>query len=96
MCATTKEVALGDTVHAVASRVGAGPHRDFGVFEEAMNRESAAGGRSGGFWPKGLKRLLRDGLGDRDEDAERIVRKVHPRSVVADPIRGCSRRTRGT
>ena len=88
-CAEAGDVALGDAVHAVADRIGAGPHRDAGAFEAAVKKEL---GRQGGRATLTAKRkkLLRDGLADRDGAAEPVVRKVHGpgTGAAADPIRG--------
>ena len=32
--------------------------------------------------------MLRDKLAERDEEAEAVVKRVYPRSAVADPMRG--------
>lgn len=79
--------ALGNAVRAVADREGPGPHRDFGAFEAAVKRQLGGRGRRAALTAK-RKRLLRDMLADRDEEAATVVKRVHPRSAVADPIRG--------
>ena len=88
-CMEAGEVALGDAVHAVADRMGAGPHRDYGAFEAGVKKELGRKGSRATLTIK-RKRLLRDGLADRDEKAEPVVKKVYgPRTgAVADPIRG--------
>ena len=89
VCGDAGDAALGDAVRAVAEGMGAGPHRDFGVFEVAVKRALGARGGRAALTAK-RKRLLRDGLADRDEGAEPVVKKVHRRSAMADPIRGKS------
>ncbi len=87
LCEGAGEETLGDAVLAVAEGTSAGPHRDFGVFEGAVKQALGDSGVRATLTLK-RKRLLRGGLGDRDEGAEPLVRKVHPRGVAADPIRG--------
>ncbi len=88
-CVEAGDVALGDAVHDVADRIGEGPHRDCSAFEAAVKNELRRQGARATLTAK-RKRLLRDGLADRDEKAEPVVKKVYgPRTgVVADPIRG--------
>ena len=78
---------LGDAVRAVADHEGPGPHRDFGAFEAAVKRQLGRRTRRAALTVK-RKRLLRDKLAERDEEAEAVVKRVHPRSAVADPMRG--------
>ena len=52
-----------------------------------MKRQLGGRGRRAALTAK-RKRLLRDMLADRDEEAATVVKRVHPRSAVADPIRG--------
>ena len=80
------ESALAEAVDAVAERWGDGPHRDFGAFEAAVAVELGAGGRLKVRAKR--RKMLRDGLADRDEAAEPVVRKVCPHGTAADPIRG--------
>ena len=89
VCVAVGDVALGDAVHSVADRFGAGPHRDWGAFETAVKKELKRQGERATLTAK-RKKLLRDGLGDRDERAEPVVKKVYSSraAVVADPIRG--------
>ena len=83
-CIEAGEVGLGEAVHAVGDRVGAGPHRDFGRFLEEVR----------GALPRGIRmtakrrKLLRTALAERDEGAEPVVKRVHRGYVPADPIRG--------
>ena len=86
-CVRARDSTLSDAVHAVALREGAGPHRDFSAFKEAVKRELRARGGRAAVTVK-RRRLLEGRLAERDEDAEPVVRKVLPRSAVADPIQG--------
>ena len=86
-CVKAGDVALGDAVHGVAVETGAGPYLDCGAFEAAVKKEL---GRQGGRATLTIKRkkLLRDGLADRDEEAEPVVKKVRRRGTAPDRIRG--------
>ena len=87
VCHTAGDGTLGDAVRTVADREGLGPHRDYGAFEMSIKRELGAKGRRAALTAK-RKRLMRDMLAERDEEAKAVVKKVHSRSVVADPMRG--------
>ena len=83
-CIEAGEVGLGEAVHDVGDRLGAGPHRDFDRFLEGVK----------GVLPRGVKmtakrkRLLQTALAERDDEAEPVVKKVHRRGAVAVPIQG--------
>ena len=66
---------LGEAVVAVKEAMGAGPHHDFGAFEDAVKRALEDLGGRAKLTAK-RKRLLRDELGDRDEEAEPLVRNI--------------------
>ena len=84
-CIEMGEVALGEAVHDVGDKLGAGPHRDFNRFLEEVKAELA---RHGVKMIAKRKNLLRTVLADRDEAAEPVVKKAHRRGTVADPIQG--------
>ena len=84
-CIEAGEVALGDVVHAVGDRLGAGPHLDFNRFLEVVKAEMP---RHRVKMTAKRKRLLQTALAERDETAEPVVKKVHQRGIAADPIRG--------
>ena len=84
-CIEAGEVGLGDVVHGVGDRLGAGPHRDFNRFLEGV-REGTA--RHGIKMTVKRKRLLRTALAEREEGAEPVVKKVHRRGTVVSPIQG--------
>ena len=84
-CIEAGEVALGDLVHGIGDRIGAGPHRDFNRFLEEVKAEI----RRHRFKMTAKRRkLLQTALAQRDETAEPVVKKVHRRGTVALPIRG--------
>ena len=84
-CIGAGDVRLGDAVHEVGDRMGAGPHLDYNRFLEMVKAEMP---RPGGTMTAKRKKLLRDSLTERDEVAAPVVKKVHRRGAAADPIRG--------
>ena len=84
-CVEAGEVALGDAVHDVGDRLGAGPHRDFNQFLQEVKTELA---RHRVKMIAKRKKLLQTALAERDEEAEPVVKKVHGRGAVAAPIQG--------
>ena len=84
-CVEADEVALGDAVHAVAERMGAGPHLDFNRFLAALKADMS--GRRAKLTAK-RKKLLQTALAERDETAEPVIKRVHRRGTAPDPIRG--------
>ena len=84
-CIEAGEVALGEAVHDVGDRLGAGPHRDFNRFLEEVKAELP---RHGVKMTAKRMKLLQTALAERDETAEPVVKKVHRRGAVAAPIQG--------
>ena len=84
-CIGVSEVALGEAVHDVGDRLGAGPHRNFNRFLEEMKAELP---RHGVKMIAKRQKLLQTVLAERDETADRVVKKVHRRGAVASPIQG--------
>ena len=84
-CIDVGEVALGEAVHDVGDRLGAGPHRDFNRFLEEVKAELP---RHGVKMIAKRKKLLQTTLAKREETAEPVVKKVHRRGAVASPIEG--------
>ena len=85
VCIEAGEVALGEAVHDVGDRLGAGPHRDFDRFVEEVKAELA---RRGVKMIVKRKKLLQTALAERDETAEPVVKRVHRRGAGASPIQG--------
>ena len=84
-CIEAGEVALGEAVHDVGERLGAGPHRHFNRLLEDVKAELP---RHGVKMTAKRKKLLQTALAERDEAAEPVVKKVHRRRAVADTIQG--------
>ena len=84
-CIEAGEVGLGDAVHGIGDRLGAGPHRDFNRFLEEVKAELP---RHGVKMTAKRKKLLQTALVARDETAEPVVKKSHRRGAVAAPIQG--------
>ena len=84
-CIDAGDVKLGDAVHAVGDRMGPGPHLEYNRFLEMVKAEMP---RPGGTMTAKRKKLLLNSLAERDEGAAPVIKKVHRRGTVADPIRG--------
>ena len=84
------EAPLANVVDRVAGELGPGPHLDYASFLTAIEQEA----RRSGLKPTTSRRkLLREALAERNEDATPVVKKVHGGSpalgsVVADPLHG--------
>ena len=85
VCRAAEEEPLANVIDRVATVLGAGPHRDFNRFMEAV-AEDASEGRV--KMTAKRKSLLRTGLASRDETAEPVMKKIHKRGTEADPLRG--------
>ena len=85
VCIEAGEVALGEAVHDVGDRLGAGPHRDFNRLLDEVKPEMT---RHGVRMIAKRKKLLQTALAERDEVAEPVVKKVHRRGAVAAPSQG--------
>ena len=85
VCIDTDEVGLGETVHGVGDRLGAGPIRDFNRFMKEVKAEMP---RHRIKMTAKRKKLLQTALAERDETAEPVVKKVHGRGAAASPIQG--------
>ena len=84
-CCDAEEEPLANVVDRVANALGPGPHLDFNAFLEAAKADGAD--HRVKLTAK-RKKLLQTGLADRDETAEPVIKKVHRRGTVSDPIRG--------
>ena len=83
-CDDASEALLAGVVESVAATLGAGPHRDFNRFLEAI--EGEANGRGLRMTAK-RRKLLAASLGIRDAEAEPVIRKVSGIDKEADPSR---------
>ncbi len=84
-CIDAGDVKLGDAVHELGDRMGPGPHLDFNAFLEMAKAEMP---QPGGTMTAKRKKLLRDSLAERDEEAAPVVKRVHRRGTAVDPTRG--------
>lgn len=81
-----KDKDLVQAVRDVATRIGAGPHLDWGAFEREV--EKAAKERNLKLTAS-RRKLIRSGVGERNEKAQPLVKKVNqPGKTDADPKRG--------
>ena len=84
-CIGAGEAPLADAVQDILDQLGAGPHRDFNGF---LDEAKAGMQRRGIKMTAKRKTLLQTRLGQRDEGAEPVVKKMHRRGTPADPIHG--------
>jgi type I restriction enzyme M protein len=85
-CVDADEAPIANLAERVAESIGPGPHDDFNVFMKEA--EADATRHNVKLTAKRLK-LLQSGLTDRDETAQRVIRRVHKAGKVeADPLRG--------
>ena len=84
-CRGAGEEALANAVERVAETLGPGAHLDFNGFLGALKADMS--GRRAKLTAK-RKRLLQTALAERDEKAERVVKRVHRQGTAPDPIRG--------
>ena len=90
-CRDAGEEPLANAVERMAETLGPGPHFDFNVFSEVLKADMS--GRRAKLTAKRNK-LLQTALAERDEAAERMVKRVHRRGTTPDPIRGLFRVSR--
>ena len=79
------EEQLGNAVESLAPRLGQGPHLDFNHFLETLKNEMPLHGVK---MTAKRKRLLQTSLAELDETAAPVIKHMHRRGTVADPIRG--------
>jgi type I restriction enzyme M protein len=85
-CAKAKEEPLANLVDRAALQLGPGPHTDFNNFFAALGSLAAEAGVK---LPARRLKLLQNSLGQRDETAARVIKRVHqPGRAEADPLRG--------
>ena len=86
VCERAEHAFLADLVDQLAARIGEGPHRDFDHFMSSL--KEGAQRRGVKLTAKG-KKLVRDSLTERSEDAEpKVARKHKLGTVEPDPLRG--------
>ena len=80
------DVQLADVVDRIAAAIGPGPHTNYGQFVGELERW--ADGDRLKLTSKRIK-LVRDLLGERDETAAPLLKRIHrPGKAEADPLRG--------
>ncbi len=84
-CGEAGEEPLANAVDRVAETLGPWPHLHFNGFLGVLKADMS--GRRAKLTAK-RKKLLQTALAERDETAEPVVKKVHRRGTVPDPIRG--------
>jgi type I restriction enzyme M protein len=86
VCIEAGEEQLAGLIDKAADKLGSGPHNDFNVFISALEAMASEFGVK--LTAKRLK-LLQNSLAQRDESAERVVKKIHRSGKTeADPLRG--------
>jgi type I restriction enzyme M protein len=85
-CLETDEVPIANVVDRVANSIGQGPHSDFNSFIDEVEADAE---RHGVKLTAKRSKLIQSALAERDEAAERVIRRIHkPGKVQADPMRG--------
>ncbi len=84
-CAEAGEEQLLGLIDKAADKLGSGPHNDFNVFISTLEKLAS---ELGVKLTAKRQKLLQNSLAQRDEAAERVVRKVHRSGKTADPLRG--------
>ena len=85
-CRGAKEEPLASLVDRLAEEFGPGPHLDFNLFMERVLRDAK---KHGVKLTAKRKKLLREILAERQEDADPVIKKRHRTGTsVVDPLRG--------
>ena len=84
-CFEVNEEPLANAVDRVAEVLGPGPHQDFNAFLETARADVS---KRGLRLVAKRRKLLQLALAKRDERAEPVIKKVHRRGTMPDPIRG--------
>ena len=85
VCRDADEEPLANVINRVATALGAGPHRDFNRFMEAVDADASERGVK---LTAKRKNLLQTVLASRDEAAAPVIKKIHKLDAVSDSIRG--------
>ena len=85
VCQDADEEPLANVIDRVATVLGAGPHRDFNRFMEAVDADVS---ERGVRLTAKRKNLLRTALAFRDEAAAPVIKKLHKLGTASDSIRG--------
>ena len=84
------ELPLANVVDCVAELMGAGPHIDFNAFMARVEEDAE---QHNARLTSKRRKLLRDVLAKRDEQANEVIKRVHKKDVEADPMRGLFAKT---
>ena len=84
-CQEAKEDPLANFVDRVAKKLGPGPHRDFNVFMDTVEKDAK---KHGVKLTAKRKKLLQSSLAERSEEAEAVIKKIHKRGVGPNPLVG--------
>ena len=85
ICEDAKEEPLANLIDRVAKTIGAGPHLDFNAFVREVEADAARHNIK--VTVKRIK-LLQAALGQRDETAEPVMKKVHKSGIEPYPLCG--------
>jgi type I restriction enzyme M protein len=84
-CEEADEAPLANVVDRVAEAIGPGPHMDFNAF---MSRVEDDAEQYNGKLTSKRRKLLKDVLAVRDENAIEVIKRILKKDAEADPIRG--------
>jgi type I restriction enzyme M protein len=84
-CEAGDELPLANVVDRVVESIGAGPHMDYNVFVAKVEEDAE---QHNVRLTSKRRKLLREVLGKRDEQANEVIKRVFKKGVEADPIRG--------
>ena len=84
-CLEAGEEQLGNVIKSLTPRLGQDPHLDFNHFLEALKNEMPLHRIK---MTAKRKRLLQTSLAELEATAAPVIKKMHRRGTVADPIRG--------
>ena len=86
ICKDDEELPMAGLVDRLAAKLGPGPHRDLNEIMDLLTEDAR---QRGVKLTAKRKKLLRDSLAERSEEAEPVVARKHkPAKVEPDPLRG--------
>ncbi|HKV35057.1 MAG TPA: class I SAM-dependent DNA methyltransferase [Pyrinomonadaceae bacterium] len=85
VCEAGDESPIANIVDRVAELIGAGPHKDFNAL---MTRVETDADQHNVKLTSKRRKLLRDFLATRDEQASEVIKRIQKKDIEADPIRG--------
>ncbi|MFQ5853659.1 MAG: N-6 DNA methylase, partial [Candidatus Binatia bacterium] len=84
-CAEADEEPLANLTDRLADTLGPGPHTDFNAFMAEVEKDAD---RHGVKLTARRQKLLQTALGERDETATRVIKKILKTGTQADPLHG--------